>query len=367
MRVDCWGRGDAAPLVSPPWSFQAVSVGAGYACGVHRRGAITCWGRDRPSHRQSRLDAPDGRYQQVGAGAAHACAVTQVTGQEAGPVVCWGDWNYGAQNPPDGLFRSVHIGDFHTCGLTESREVRCWGLDESSRLDAPSGRHASLSVGASHTCAVRESGEIACWGKDEFGNTDAPQGRFRSVAAGFLHSCGIRDSGRIVCWGNNAWGQLNAPDGRFLAVAGGYAHSCAISETNEIACWGDRNPAAVVPQHFAAEWLTVGRIIVRRLANGAVEFGFRLPGGERILPDRRFVSANAPSGRWLDSSPVLVDGQALGRISARKAPSGRIEFSFLTAAGERILPWWRSLAARTRPDIWLWGSEIGIEPPRLRD
>ncbi len=141
--------------------------------------------------------------------------------------------------------------------------------------------------------------------------------------------------------------------------------------TGSVVCWdserGTSNPAAIAPQRFAADRLTVGRIVARRLANGAVEFGFRLPGGERILPERRFVSANAPSGRWLDSSPVLVDGQALGRISARKASSGRVEFAFLTAAGERILPWWRSLAARTAPNVWLWGSEIGIEPPRGRD
>lgn len=159
------------------------------------------------------------------------------------------------------------------------------------------------------------------------------------------------------------FGQSDPPPGRFRSVAAAHSHSCGIRETGELVCWGDINPAAVVPKTLRADWLTVGRIIARRLDSGAIEFGFRLPGGERILPDQRFFPAEASTDRRLNSSPVLVDGQEIGRISARRLPSGRVEFGFLTVDGEHILPVWRTLSPRAAVGEWLWGSEIGIEPP----
>ena len=41
----------------------------------------------------------------------------------------------------------------------------CWGDNNFySQTDAPEGRFRALSAGFYHTCAIRESGELACWG-----------------------------------------------------------------------------------------------------------------------------------------------------------------------------------------------------------
>ena len=163
------------------------------------------------------------------------------------------------------------------------------------------------------------------------------------------------------------FGQSDPPPGRFRSVAAAHSHSCGIRETGELVCWGDINPAAVVPKTLRTDWLTVGRVVARRLDRGAIEFGFRLPGGERILPDQRFLPADAPAERWLNSGFIQLNGQTLGQISARRLPGGRVEFGFLTAGGERILPVWRTLSPRAAVGEWLWGSEIGIEPPPAPD
>lgn len=47
------------------------------------------------------------------------------------------------------------------------------------------------------------------------------------------------------------------------------------------------------------------RVVVQKHESGAVEVGIE-QGGERYLPEARFVSANAETGRWLRSSPVTV-------------------------------------------------------------
>ena len=41
--------------------------------------------------------------------------------------------------------------------------------------------------------------------------------------------------------------------------------------------------------------------------------------------------------------------------------------SHCVADGERTLPVWRTLSPRATVGEWLWGSEIGIEPPPAPD
>ena len=107
--------------------------------------------------------------------------------------------------------------------------------------------------------------------------------------------------------------------------------------------------------------LDAGRIVVRRLADGRTEFGW-LPkdATERILPRSRTLGTTAEVGRWLRSSPVEVAGVALGRINVRLLADGRVEFGFTTTSGERILPRVRWLPADPPIDQWLRSSEVEL-------
>ena len=106
-----------------------------------------------------------------------------------------------------------------------------------------------------------------------------------------------------------------------------------------------------------------GRIVARQLADGRVEFGWQDPSGTRVLPKSRYFPADAESDKWLRSSPVEVDGAAIGRINARLRSNGKIEFAFTPPDGQRILPPSRYFPADTRIGRWLRSTEITIRPP----
>ena len=102
----------------------------------------------------------------------------------------------------------------------------------------------------------------------------------------------------------------------------------------------------------------LGRIVARRLVDGRTEFGFQTASGERVLPRSRYFPISARVGRWLNSSPVEIDGVAIGRINARLLADDRIEFAFTATNGERILPSSRYFPAGAALDRWLRSSEI---------
>ena len=111
---------------------------------------------------------------------------------------------------------------------------------------------------------------------------------------------------------------------------------------------------------------TIGRIVARLLEDGRVEFGWQPTGGVRVLPTKRYFPASIDHQRWLRSSPVEVDGAEIGRINARQAEDGRIEFAFTPTDGERIEPPARYFPAAARVGRWLRSTEIAIGPAAPR-
>ena len=104
-----------------------------------------------------------------------------------------------------------------------------------------------------------------------------------------------------------------------------------------------------------------GRIVARRLADGRTEFGWQPEGSsERALPRSRYFPTNARADRWLNSSPVEVNGAEVGRINARLLADGRIEFAFTPRGGERILPPSRYFPTNAAIDVWLRSTEIDV-------
>ena len=103
-----------------------------------------------------------------------------------------------------------------------------------------------------------------------------------------------------------------------------------------------------------------GRIVARRLDDGRTEFGWQPVGRGRILPTGRFFPADVGHQRWLRSTPVEVDGEAIGRINARLSEDGRIEFAFTSTDGERIAPSARYFPRDARVGRWLRSTEIAI-------
>lgn len=79
-----------------------------------------------------------------------------------------------------------------------------------------------------------------------------------------------------------------------------------------------------------------------------------------MLLTGRYFPANVEHQRWLTSTPVEVEGVAIGNINARMLADGRIEFGFTPTDGECIAPSLRYFPANARVGRWLRSTEITI-------
>ena len=211
----------------------------------------------------------------VSAGGGHTCALLGGADWADNPVYCWGQNSYGQLGkatamvdgvmgpstvplrvqvdtaPDDPLVdvdapmqeaRSVSAGQFHTCVVMDTRQVRCWGQNghgqlgddrnplttvwEDSRWANPvAGVGADAVVaGGFHTCAL-DAGQVSCWGYDFHGQLGghvspvptpttvtgvrgAKRVAVATDAACALVTDGITEATRPQCWGSNADGRL---------------------------------------------------------------------------------------------------------------------------------------------------------------
>ena len=119
------------------------------------------------------------------------------------------------------------------------------------------------------------------------------------------------------------------------------------------------------------------RIAARRHTDGRTEVALQQSHGDgewsdRMLPSQRFVAADAPSWRWLASSPLRV-GTTHGvqelRIAARRHADGSVEVALQQqrpdgAWGDRLLPARRFIPADATSGRWLASSPLAEpEPP----
>jgi alpha-tubulin suppressor-like RCC1 family protein len=355
-QIRCWGLGSAGRLgygnannvgdnetpdsagpinLGAGRSATSLAAGNGFACAVLDTAQVRCWGYAlqgelgyASTSNVGDNEAP-GSVGPVDLGAGRtATAITAGDGQtcailDTGQVRCWGygidgQLGYGntdnvGDNETPGSVGPVNLGadrtavaisagDFHTCAILDTHQVRCWGDGADGRLgygntnnvgdnetpdsvgpvDLGPGRTAiAISAGGAHTCVILDTGQVRCWGSGSdgqlgYGNAnsigddetpgsvgpvDLGPGRTAvAISAGRLHTCVILDTGAVRCWGSSASGQLgygntnsvgdnetpgsvgpvNLGAGRTaVAIAAGGAHTCAGLDTGDVRCWGD--------------------------------------------------------------------------------------------------------------------------------
>ena len=245
-RAACWPfeHGDE-PLTAAPrsrlgnLSFAAIDAGAAHVCGLHRDGAIYCWGSDEAGQ----LNAPAGTsWVQISAGAGHTCAL-----DADGKAACWGDDSFGQGTPPrNSRFSTLSAGELHTCGLRLDGTAQCWGSDIDGQATPPDDTvFAVLSSGAHHTCGLTTTGAPRCWGLDAYGQATPPAALAR-FARLFISSpdssdrvtCGLRDDGLAQCWGRWWNPRLPVRDGaRFAKIAAGRDFACGLLLDGRASCW----------------------------------------------------------------------------------------------------------------------------------
>ena len=170
----------------------------------------------------------------IAVGYDHSCAIV------GGRLECWGDDTRGElgngsatgdrMNPSViklSGYKTVGVGNNHSCALTTGGQVKCWGMQNNYRLgngeyttgdktspidvkDGDSGAAiltgvAQLSVGREYGCVVMNLGAVKCWGRNVTGHTG-----FGNEAGGHNHWMtavkGVNNTGTLTgvkqgkCW-----------------------------------------------------------------------------------------------------------------------------------------------------------------------
>ena len=102
------------------------------------------------------------------------------------------------------------------------------------------------------------------------------------------------------------------------------------------------------------------RIIARISDDGRIEHAVEFDGGEQVMPDVRYLSANASVGIWHTSSVVELDEEPIGKIRTRRLNDGRLEVGFVNTGGQVTLPEIRYFPAEMPQGVWLRSGMIEV-------
>jgi cysteine-rich repeat protein len=227
-KVRCWGAllsygnsetiGDnetpnAAGDISLNGNATQISAGGSHACAILSPGFVRCWGSNLlgelgqgntntigDNETPAGLSAVVSDSISIKIGSFHTCSL----GNDAN-INCWGDGTLGqlglgnttivGDNEGIGdiinvfaTVESIDLGDFHSCAVSNTGELRCWGDNVSGQLgygntnnigdnELPSaagpvdvgGIVTQISAASSHTCALLNTGTVRCWGFGLFG------------------------------------------------------------------------------------------------------------------------------------------------------------------------------------------------------
>jgi hypothetical protein len=320
---------------------------------------------------------PSGPVTSLSVGKSHACAVVE------GDVWCWGSNLYAAigvsatgcfpptkLDVPDETFRSVGVGDTHTCALAKSGTVFCWGTNSAGQvvgdgqknnavINAPSAvplrkQSSQLSVGADHNCVVSIDNDVVCWGGNAVGQS-APnvQADYVTptqhvsqlapatalvVSAGIGETCISNGTAEVECFGGND--DIHGRDGASCVVSGqnvfplpaevaelsvGAEQACALFGNGAHECWGSVPPTTCVT--FGGAW-----------CDGAPSDGCVLTPS---LMSAKAVTAT--EGFWCSAAETVTcsDSQMNGAQEAPEAKSlsqlGMTGVRLLSASGQKVV------------------------------
>jgi alpha-tubulin suppressor-like RCC1 family protein len=276
-----------------PTTWNSVSAGTGYTCGIHTSKSLFCWGYNgsgqlgdgTTTFRTTPRHVGSAHWSNVTTGTNTTCGIT--TGDS---LYCWGlnntnqigDGTTTERHTPRHVgsahWSSVAVGDISTCGITTSEKLYCWGQGANGALGTggtssfatphrvgTATNWVRVTSGTFHVCALNSSHQIFCWGYNGAGqigngstvNALSPlrvgtKSDWASIDAGALSTCGIRTGGRAYCWGENADGELadntrtNALSptqagtdfAEWSGISAGGNHTCAIRTDHALGCTG---------------------------------------------------------------------------------------------------------------------------------
>ncbi|XP_042480522.1 putative serine/threonine-protein kinase-like protein CCR3 [Macadamia integrifolia] len=252
QRIQCY-RGGQTILIYPDVSFQVISGGRNFFCGLSWDGSILlCWDTSFEAKRVYYNSSV--RLRDVTVGDDQVCAVTV----ETQVAICWRGIGNRFPSPMNQQFQAITSGIGFSCGILSSNsKVLCWGIDNETAQEIQNqfGNISmdSLVAGGSHACGLNIDGFIICKGRNDSGQLEVPENSsfyFSELALGFNHSCATRRSdGSVVCWGGGGQFSSNVTNGvSFQLISAGSNFTCGLASINlSVICWGPGSSSIYLP------------------------------------------------------------------------------------------------------------------------
>ena len=159
--IQCFGFSPSPPT----GTFVQIDAGNEHVCAVNTVGKIECFG----ANGNGQSIPPDDSFDIVQAGFFHSCA------RNAQGVQCWGSDQDGATDVPIAQGSGLWTGNYHNCIVNVNQQAVCWG-GESLGLDGGivGAQFRALHLGGFHTCGLTTDGGIFCDGENTQGQTEVP-------------------------------------------------------------------------------------------------------------------------------------------------------------------------------------------------
>ncbi|WJX31305.1 non-specific serine/threonine protein kinase [Trifolium repens] len=262
--IQCYQNKKLIPLILPNVSFQSISGGRSFFCGLRSNGlSFYCWDTRTPKSllKPRRLyHSENVQLSDVAVGDDQVCAREL----HSGVVRCWRGYggNNGVEFPsPDESFRfrTVTCGYGFCCGILKvNNRVFCWGENGVENLIQKQFENLSMSTlvsGVSHVCGLNLNGVLVCKGKnnnnDYSGKFNVPLNSgsvFSGLALGENFTCGISiKNGFVQCWGgdfdtDNVVNDHVMKGVSFESIVAGLDFVCGLTTKNlSLICWGNPN------------------------------------------------------------------------------------------------------------------------------
>lgn len=159
--------------VPPGTSFQQVSLGRNFACGLSSEGEVWCWGANEVAQTGTRQSAQSCRWSAAGETPCNPTPV-KLSGLPA-PA------------------KALATGYDFTLALLTDGTVWGWGINDFFQLGGPS----------NETCPTLFANE-PCSPEPR----KVPVEKMISISAGDVHACGCDEAGTAWCWGSAGSGKL---------------------------------------------------------------------------------------------------------------------------------------------------------------
>ncbi|MBI2519926.1 MAG: choice-of-anchor D domain-containing protein [Bdellovibrio sp.] len=239
-----------SPSLASDLGIKKITTGVNHTCAIFSDNSAKCWGSngsgqlgtagnlsDRFGDDEILTQIPQLNFgegvKDIVAGNFITCAILT-----SNQVKCWGDSSYGRLGLgyiPTTIVDTRHCSGWRRCwterstiSLLNSRPVDVQALQITSGNEVPT----QLSVGNSHTCALFDNGKVRCWGGNYYGqlglgnnisigDNEHPNttpfidfgttSSVTKIVSGSDHNCVLFSDGKIKCWGSNRLGQLGMP------------------------------------------------------------------------------------------------------------------------------------------------------------